>query len=132
MKKKSQIDVEISHIRALGRSGFTGGVSQPTIPSDQLAFVIQAEHEGDDGELVFTWPQAKMQINLYGTSSGYRELGNYLLALAELRTGEDPDYHQHFDDLAAVYGGTTIDVIVRRSPDGSPTVATPWSDRRSK
>ena len=40
------------------------------------------------------------QVNLYGTKKGYRELGRYFLALAELDTKKDDGFHEHHDDLA--------------------------------
>jgi len=56
------------------------------------------------------------QVNLWGTATDFRELGRYLLAIAELDTTADPDFHQHHDELRTDDGRTRIDLIVRKVP----------------
>ena len=53
------------------------------------------------------------QISLEGNSSVYRELGRYLLGIAELDTSVDPDFHEHHE-LTSTDGRTRLHLILRK------------------
>jgi hypothetical protein len=55
-----------------------------------------------------------LQVNIFGTSRGFRALGRYFLALAELDTRADPGFHQHEDGLQSLDGATRIDLVVHK------------------
>lgn len=58
--------------------------------------------------------EGSFQINVFGNSKGYRELGTYLLTLAELDTAEDEGFHEHHDQLFSEDGRTHVHVILRK------------------
>lgn len=62
--------------------------------------------------------EGAFQLNISGTAHGFRELGRYFLALAELDSSADPDHHQHFDAVRSKDGRTVVDIIVRKGPGG--------------
>lgn len=119
---KKIIEIELSFhgdgsVMRTGEGAFSGGVVEPKIDSD-LRFSVHREVLDEDG-ILNPVPgedtvEASFQVNLYGNSAGYRELGRYLLALAELDTSTDPEYHEHFDDLRSEDGRTHFHVIVRK------------------
>ncbi len=96
---------------------FFGGVPDPHVGSN-IQFTVHSEELDEAGLLnpVSGAPTVAgaFQINVYGTSNGYRELGRYLLALAELDAGADPDFHQHLDDLLSADLRTHLHVILRK------------------
>lgn len=94
---------------------FSGGVVAPTV-SDNVCFTIhrEASAEQPDGEDNF---HGSLQVNVYADSAGYRELGRYLLALAERDTTADPDFHEHHDGLLSADGRTRIHLICRKVAD---------------
>jgi hypothetical protein len=53
-----------------------------------------------------------LQIQLSGTARALEAFGTYLLAMGALNS-EDPDVHEHFDDIPND-GGGPLHVIVRR------------------
>jgi hypothetical protein len=96
---------------------FRGGVPDPSL-TPSFGFNLHATHEDEEGVLS---PQpgagsvaATFQLNMWGTSTDFRELGRYLLAIAELDTTADPGFHQHHDELISDDGNTRIDLIVRK------------------
>lgn len=96
---------------------FVGGVPDPRIGKD-LTFTVHRQVSDEDG--LFNpvageeAMQGSLQINVYGNSKGYRELGKYLLALAELDTTEDEGFHEHHDELISSDGRTHLHVILRK------------------
>jgi hypothetical protein len=95
---------------------FRGGVPDPE-PGEHFGFNVRSTEPDEDG----IWnpsPRADtleggLQINLWGNSHALRELGRYLLALAELDTTADPDFHQHHE-LTSTDGRTHLHLIVRK------------------
>ena len=98
-----------------------GGVSDPVL-SREFGFQVHREVPDEEGVLNPVQGDAAydgaLQVNLWGTSDDYRELGRYLLALAALDTSADPNFHQHHDGLRSADGRTQLHLIVRRSQGG--------------
>jgi hypothetical protein len=53
-------------------------------------------------------------IQLFGNSKGFKKLGRYFLALAELDTSDDPGFHQHFFRVRSL-SKTKIGLTVRKN-----------------
>jgi hypothetical protein len=96
---------------------FAGGVPDPKI-GNNITFTVHRQIPDEDGLLNpivgEDTIQGSLQINIYGNSKGYRELGKYLLALAELDTTEDEGFHEHHDKLTSSDGRTHMHVILRK------------------
>ena len=59
--------------------------------------------------------EGAFQLNVFGTSEGYRALAAYLLSLAELDTTADEGFHIHHDGVKSLDDNTRVDVILRKS-----------------
>lgn len=99
---------------------FVGGVPAPKV-GDELTFTVHREVPDEDG-IMNPIPgeatvEAGFQINIYGTTKSYRELGKYFLALAELDTTQDVGFHKHHDGLKSSDGRTQLHLIFRKSND---------------
>ena len=128
---KRSVEVEITFygsgaVRKRRDGGLVGGVPDPQLGSE-MQFEIWREVPGEEG----LWNpvigedtvEGGFQISLAGTSAGYRELARYLLAIAELDTTADPDFHEH-QEMLSVDGRTRLHLIVRKRPDERPHIAT--------
>jgi hypothetical protein len=62
--------------------------------------------------------EGSFQISLEGSSAVYRELGRYLLGIAELDTSADPDFHEHHE-LTSADGRTRLHLILRKRASGT-------------
>lgn len=122
MITKRTIEVELKfngdgRIVQKHRGHFFGGVPEPKLGKN-ISFTIHRQIPDEDGILnpVFGEETVKgsFQINVYGNSKGYRELGKYLLALAELDAREDESFHQHHDDLMSADDRTHLHIILRK------------------
>ena len=99
---------------------FRGGVPNPALTA-AFGFNLVATHWDDEAEALNPMPSAPsvegtFQLNLWGATADFRELGRYLLAIAELDTTADPGFHQHHDALTSDDGRARIDLIVRKVP----------------
>ncbi len=87
--------------------------------ADKVAFLVDREAPDEDGlwNPVPSEPTLTggLQINIWADSEGYRELGRYCLALAELDSQEDPGFHEHHEGLTSVDGRTRLHVICRKA-----------------
>ena len=97
---------------------YFGGVADPML-ADSIRFSVQREALDEDGLLNPVPGEATVegafQVNIYGNREGYRELGRYLLALSELDTTDDPEFHAHFDTLKSLDDRTTLHIIFRKT-----------------
>jgi len=97
---------------------FSGGVKDPVI-NNNLKFVVHKQELDENGILNpvenGVTLKGSFQINLTGNSDGYKEIGKYFLALAELDSSQDPDFHEHLDDIISEDGKTHFDIIIRKS-----------------
>jgi hypothetical protein len=59
------------------------------------------------------------QINVYGTSRGFKAFGEYLLKLAALDTSADEGFHEHVETTSAD-GRTRLHLILRKNEKFSP------------
>ncbi|MCE9591776.1 MAG: hypothetical protein K8S99_14775 [Planctomycetes bacterium] len=118
-KKRVSVEVEFvgdGSVARIGRGGFGGGVPVPR-PGRSLRFTVDREHRGRNG----VWnpkdhtPTVRggFQVNVYGTSRGYRALAQYLLALAEIDSSQDKGYHEHVEALSSD-GRTRFHFILRK------------------
>jgi len=73
----------------------------------------------DDQDLSDASLEGRFQINVWGSSEAFRALGTYLLALAELDTTADPDYHEHVQ-VGSFDGRTQLEVILRKPRTAQP------------
>ena len=118
MKKKILIEIEFDGTDKLVKkpSGWIeGGIKEPNLEkqSDFTVFQTFFDKENDawnprDDEAPF---EGGLQIIINGTENGYKELGKYFLALSELDISEDPDFHEHIDNLISYDGNTNIQLI---------------------
>ena len=104
-------------VRLVGAGAFSGGVIEPAI-GGRLSFTLHRQVADEDG-LVGPVPGevgigGSLQLNLFGTSEGYQELGRFFLALAVLDSSVDPGHHMHFDEVRSADGQTSLDIIVRK------------------
>ncbi len=104
-------------VRRTAPGAFSGGVVVPET-GGQIGFTLHRELSDDEGvsgpvpgELGI---RGTFQLNLFGTTKGFRELGRYFLGLAELDSAADPDYHEHFDGLLSLDSQTMVNVVVRK------------------
>jgi len=107
-------------VRQVGKGGFSGGVSPPTLAQEIRYLLHRTIPDSEDG-LLNPEPgepsvEGAFQLNISGTAHGFRELGRYFLALAELDSSADPDHHQPFDGVRSEDGQTVVDIIVRKGP----------------
>ena len=121
MQSKKTIQVELTfhgECTVKERNGaFFGGVSDPELDG-KLSFIVHRELPDEDG----LWNpvpgedtvEGGFQVNIYGDSEGYRELGKYFLALAELNTSADEGFHEHLDNLVSSDGRTRFHLILRK------------------
>ena len=99
---------------------FIGGVPDPELGKN-LSFTVHREMPDEDGLMNPISGEDSVaggfQINVYGNSKGYRELGRYFLALAELDTAQDEGFHQHHDELLSSDERTQLHLIFRKRND---------------
>ena len=103
-----------------GGGGFLGGVSPPTL-GQEIGYLLHSTSPDPEDGLLNPEPggpsvEGTFQLNIFGTAHGFRELGRYFLALAELDSSADPEHHQHFDGVCSEDGRTMVDIIVRKGP----------------
>ncbi len=122
-KKTVKVELEFhgpAQLQQMSPQSFAGGVVEPRLDG-QIGFEVWREIVDEDG----LWNPVVgedtiaggFQISLVGTSAGFRELGKYLLALAEFDTAPDPSYHEHHE-LTSVDGRTRLHIIARKKPGG--------------
>ena len=118
-KKRVAVDLEFNGdgtVAKIGQMAFYGGVPKPRL-GRSVRFAVFREHLQRDG----LWnprdgePSVKggFQISVTATSRGFRELGRYLLALAEIDSSLDEDYHEHVEALSTD-GRTRLHFILRK------------------
>jgi|CZCB01.1.fsa_nt_gi hypothetical protein len=90
---------------------FVGGVKNPKY-LDELEINI-FEDEIFNEELDSFVKNGKIQVSLSGSSRSLEELGKYLIALSRYNT-EDPDYHDHFDNIKNSEGSEMVNLIVKK------------------
>ena len=118
MKKKIEVEIEFEGTDKLVKkpSGwYEGGIKEPDIEKqvDFTVFQTFFDKENDawnprDDAAPF---EGGLQIIINGTKNGYKELGKYFLALSELDISEEPDFHEHVDNLVSYDGKTNIQLI---------------------
>ena len=120
-KTSKTISVELSYygngsIVAESQLAFSGGIVAPNIGRN-LGFSVHREVVDENGILNPVLGEdtvlGAFQINLQGNSKGYRELGRYFLALAELDTAADPDFHEHHEVVSSDKR-TQLHIIMRK------------------
>lgn len=122
-RSKKRVTVELEFIgdgtvAQIGQMAFSGGVPAPRL-GRSARFAVFRERLGRDG----LWNprdgeptvEGGFQISVTATSRGFRELGRYLLALAEIDSSRDEDYHEHVETLS-VDGRTRLHFILRKRP----------------
>jgi hypothetical protein len=101
-----------------GKGIFIGGVATPRIKR-RLSFTVHREVRDEDGNLSPVLGErgvkGSFQVNITGNSLGYRELGRYFLALAELDTSADEDFHDHIEGIKSRDGQTRLRIICRKN-----------------
>ena len=118
-KKRVTVEVEFvgdGTVTQIGELAFSGGVPPPRL-GRFVGFAVFKERLGRDG----LWNPRHgeptvaggFQISVTATSRGFRELGRYLLALAEIDSSRDEDYHEHVEAQSAD-GRTRFHFILRK------------------
>jgi len=103
-------------VERVGTHGFRGGVAHPRLEDVRFAVHRQEIDESGllnpvDGEGPL---EGSLQINITASSQGYRELGKYILGLAELDASADEGFHDHFRNLRSADGRTHLHLILRK------------------
>jgi len=106
-KKRVTVEIEFlgdGSVARIGEMAFSGGVPAPRL-GRSARFAVFKERLGRDrlwnprdGEPTVA---GGFQISVTATSRGFRELGRYLLALAEIDSSRDEDYHEHVEAQSA-------------------------------
>ncbi len=94
-----------------------GGIVDLQLGAD-LVYTVRREridetglwNPGDDEPTV----EGGFQINVYGTSRGFKAFAEYLLKLAALDTSADEGFHEHHETTSAD-GRTRLHLIVRKN-----------------
>ena len=109
-----------------GRNGrYSGGVVTPEVGA-HVGFHVRPSARDEAG--IFNPDHAAptygggLQIIVEGDADGYRALGAYLLALAELDTGEHPGY-KDYHELTSRDGRTSVQLLLYRAPTSSSEAA---------
>lgn len=95
---------------------FRGGVPDPQVTA-AFGFNVLRQERDEDGE--FNPPDGdpaydgSLQVNVWGDSVSFRELGRYFLTLAELDTSADPDFHEHHE-ITSADSRSHVHLIVRK------------------
>jgi hypothetical protein len=95
---------------------FRGGVADPNVTTAFGFNVLRQELDAageinpSPGDPAY---DGSLQINLWGDSASFREIGRYFLGLAELDTSADPDFHEHHE-LTSTDGRCQVHLIVRK------------------
>jgi hypothetical protein len=120
--RKVTIDVSYAGTgRVVGDPGgfaFSGGIVPPEL-ADKITFLVEREVPDEDGLWNPTAGEPSLtgglQVNIWADSEGYRELGRYFLALAELDSTADPGFHEHHEGLKSADGRTRLHIICRKA-----------------
>ena len=120
MKTKKNIKVELAFngsgkVIERRKGTFRGSAVLPRAAS-KLQFNLLRD---DDLVLSGVSLEGRYQINVWGSSEAYRALGTYLLALAELDTSADPEYHEHVQ-VGSFDRRTQLEVILRKPRAAQP------------
>ena len=95
---------------------FRGGVADPDVTT-ALGFNVLRQELDADGEFNPSGDDpvydGSLQINLWGDSASFREIGRYFLGLAELDTSADPDFHEHHE-MTSTDGRSQVHLILRK------------------
>ena len=119
-KRKVPVEIEFfgdGTVQKIGKGGFSGGVPTPRT-GRSLRFVVHDAHPDDEG--IWGPPPGSptvdgaFQVNVFGTSRGYRALAQYFLALAEIDSSRDTGFHEHVW-LSSSDGRTRFEIILRKS-----------------
>lgn len=107
-------------VRQVGKGGFSGRVSPPML-AREIGFLLHRTIPDPEDGVLNSEPggpsvEGTFQLSISGTAHGFRELGRYFLALAELDSSVDPGHHEHFDSVRSEDGRTVVDIIVRKGP----------------
>ena len=70
LKKRITLEVDFSDVRQTDSGAYKGGVADPLLASDDVVFRVARKAE----ESLFEPISGRLQVNLYGTARGYREL----------------------------------------------------------
>lgn len=109
--KSIQLQLEYYPPRAGTERGvFSGGVVPPS-HTDELAIWANPRQVYDAERDAFENVEGS-QIEITGTRRALYELGRYLIALSDHET-DDPDYHDHIEDLAQVTDEPACELIIR-------------------
>lgn len=94
-----------------------------------VTFSVSQEYLGDDA----LWNPKRntpplecgFQVNVYGSREHYLRLADAIREFAERNTGNDGEYHDHFDGLLSVNGKVRLHVILRKDDVGDSSW---WTD----
>ena len=107
---------------------FSGGVVAPQLAGN-LHFNVRRETPDEEGVLNPVPEEdtvdGAFQINIWGSSEGYKELARYLLAISEIDTGSDPSFHEHHA-LISADERTHLHIIVRKPKAASSGREAKW------
>ena len=130
------VDLDYSDVEGDGNGPFCGGVEAPDLSVTSFLVFPTVRTVVISGEEAIWAPhlggaslEGGLQVTVSGSSDGYRELGKFFLALAELDVGNDTGYHLHIDDLVSEDERTNVDVICRKSRprSSSTTISLQWT-----
>ena len=111
-----KVELRFSGSGAVVKRGdkLTGGVRPPKLADLQFSLLPSAVDEsGLSNPRSADSLHGEFQVDLWGSADAYRELGRYLLGVAELDTKVDPGFHEHHD-LTSFDGRTKVHLIVTK------------------
>ena len=114
MKTKKTIKIELKFdgtgkVVERPKGTFRGSAVLPPVAGKMRFNLFREDESNASGTSI----DGAFQINVWGPSEAYRALGTYLLALAELDSSADPNFHEHVQ-VASFDGRTRLEVILRK------------------
>ncbi|MGF6949073.1 hypothetical protein QF028_001578 [Neobacillus sp. B4I6] len=109
VQKEVTLTLEYFQNKADKTSGiYEGGVVDPNIEGLIIDVTNGESFDFEANEFV---SNGKYEIHLSGNREAIKELGKYLIALADYET-EDPNYHDHFDNVRNSSGKEIVDFVI--------------------
>jgi len=109
VQKEVTLTLEYFQNKADKASGiYEGGIVDPNIEGLIIDVTNGESFDFEADEFV---SNGKYEIYLRGNREAIKELGRYLIALAEYDT-EDPNYHDHFDNIRNSDGKESVDLVI--------------------
>jgi hypothetical protein len=121
-KESSKVKLHVGEVETDTNSILFGTSGGAVVPDLGRNIQIMLSKEQTTGIRGFRPVQSgSFNIDIYGNTRGFRALGEYFLALADLDASEYPGYHDHFSKVTNAFGDAKINLTVRKNSQANPT-----------